>query len=84
MTFDLSRMAASIIHAVNDKLGEKNVKELLNIYSIAILTEIKTSRKISCSVFEVYQNSSKQGHWWNCITYETWFEQIHKEAGQDI
>ena len=47
---------------MNDKLGEKNVKNLLDSYEIVFLTEIKTSQKISCSGLTVFQNSAKKGH----------------------
>ena len=62
MTFKLLKIAAWNVHSVNDKLGEKRVKNLLNAYAFIFLTEIKTSKAISCSGFTVYQNAAKQGH----------------------
>ena len=38
------------------------MKTLLERYNFIILTEIKTSQKISCSGFTVFQNSAKKGH----------------------
>ena len=38
------------------------VKIFLQAYGFIILTEIKTSLKISCTGFTVFQNSAKQGH----------------------
>ena len=38
------------------------MKNLLDKYSIVILTEIKTSLKISCTGFTVFQHPAKQGH----------------------
>ena len=47
---------------MNDKLGEGSVKKLFEKYDVIFLTEIKTSQKILCTGFTVYQNSAKKGH----------------------
>ena len=62
MNFKLLKIAAWNIHSVNDKLNEIHVKNLLDAYAFIFLTEIKTSREISCTGFIVFQNSVKQGH----------------------
>ena len=48
--------------AAKDKLSEKDVKHLLQNFSFVILSEIKTPAKITCTGFDVYQHSAKQGH----------------------
>ena len=62
MNFKILKIAAWNIHSVNDKLSEKNVKNLLDTYAFVFLTEIKPSRNITCTGFTVFQNSAKQGH----------------------
>ena len=47
---------------MKDKLGEKEVKDMLEKFSFIVLSEIKTSAKISCTGFTVFQHSAKQGH----------------------
>ena len=47
---------------MKDKLGEKDVKYMLEKFSFIVLSEIKTSAKISCTGFTVFQHSAKQGH----------------------
>ena len=47
---------------MNDKLGENSIKNLFKKYEVIFLTEIKTSQRISCTGFKVYQNSAKKGH----------------------
>ena len=43
-------------------MGEESVKNLFKNYEVIFLTEIKTSQKILCTGFTVYQNSAKKGH----------------------
>ena len=38
------------------------IKEMLQDYTFVFLSEIKTSAKISCTGFTVFQHSAKQGH----------------------
>ena len=43
-------------------MGEKDVKNMLQKFCFVILSEIKTSAKITCTGFTVFQHSAKQGH----------------------
>ena len=43
-------------------MGEKDIKDMLQKFSFVILSEIKTSAKITCTGFTVFQHSAKQGH----------------------
>ena len=54
--------AAWNIQSVKDKLTDKLMKKMIDRYDFLVLTEIKTSAKISCTGFTVYQHSAKQGH----------------------
>ena len=54
--------AAWNIQSVKDKLTDKIMKKMIDRYDFILLTEIKTSAKISCTGFTVYQHSAKQGH----------------------
>ena len=38
------------------------MKKLIDKYDLLFINEIKTSAKISCTGFKVYQHSAKQGH----------------------
>ena len=50
------------IQSVKDKLSDKLMKKMIDKYDFVFLTEIKTSLKITCTGFTVYQHSAKQGH----------------------
>ena len=62
LDFNNFNIAAWNIQSAKDKLSDKNVKKMLEKFNIVVLTEIKTSLKISCTGFKVYQHSAKQGH----------------------
>ena len=62
LDFNDFKIASWNIQAAKDKLNEKDVKHMLQSFSFVILSEIKTSAKISCTGFTVYQHSAKQGH----------------------
>ena len=56
------KLAIWDIQSANDKLSEENVEKMLHNYGYIFLSEIKTSLKISCTGFTVFQNSAKHGH----------------------
>ena len=62
LNFKCVRAASWNIQSVKDKLSDKRMKKLIDRYDILFLNEIKTSAKISCTGFKVYQHSAKQGH----------------------
>ena len=59
---DFIQIAAWNIQAAKEKLSEKIIRDILQGYSLVFFSEIKTSAKISCTGFEVFQHSAKQGH----------------------
>ena len=62
LDFKFLQIAAWNIQSAKDKLNDKNVRKMFVKYCFIILSEIKTSSKISCIGFTVYQNSAKAGH----------------------
>ena len=62
LNFNTFYAASWNIQSVKDKLSEKMMKKLLDKYDFILLTEIKTSAKISCTGFTVYEHPAQQGH----------------------
>ena len=62
LDFKTFNAASWNIQSVKDKLSDRNMKKLLDKYDLIFLAEIKTSAKISCTGYKVYQHSAKKGH----------------------